>query len=140
MDQQFTMTIGSDVAEIPGVTARLDEVMQVSRFSNEAILDTQLAVEEAITNIIIHGYRVTGGKIEISFISDSNRVEIQIADSAPRFDPLSVPEPNLDRPLEERSIGGLGIFLIRQVMDEVTYQYRDGKNILALVKKREWVS
>jgi anti-sigma regulatory factor (Ser/Thr protein kinase) len=54
MDQQFGMRIGSDVAETPEVSAWLEEVMQGSGFSQEAILDTQLAVEEAISNVIVH--------------------------------------------------------------------------------------
>jgi len=56
-------------------------------------------------------------------------------DAAPRFDPLSVPEPDLDSDLENRRIGGLGIFLIRQLMDEVSYRYKDWKNILVLIKR-----
>ena len=136
MDQQFGMIIGSDIAEIPEVSAWLEEVMRGSGFTEEAILDTQLAVEEAITNVIVHGYKEPGGEVEITSHVNSDRVKVEIADTAPRFDPLSMPEPDLDGSIEERRIGGLGVFLIRQVMDGVSYRYENGKNILVLIKNR----
>ena len=136
MDQQFGMIIGSDIAEIPEVSAWLEEVMLGSGFTEETILDTQLAVEEAITNVIVHGYKEPGGEVVITCHVNSDRVEVEIADTAPRFDPLSMPEPDLDGSIEERRIGGLGVFLIRQVMDGVSYRYENGKNILVLIKNR----
>jgi serine/threonine-protein kinase RsbW len=136
MDQQFGMTIGSDIAEIPKVSAWLEEVMRGSGFSEEAILDTQLAVEEAITNVIVHGYKEPGGVVEITSHVNSDRVKVEIADTAPRFDPLSMPVPDLDGSIEERRIGGLGVFLIRQVMDGVSYRYENGRNILLMTKNR----
>jgi len=136
MDQQFGMIIGSDIAEIPEVSAWLEEVMRVAGFTEEAILDTQLAVEEAITNVIVHGYKEPGGEVVITCHVNSDRVEVEIADTAPRFDPLSMPVPDLDGSIEERRIGGLGVFLIRQVMDGVSYRYENGKNILVMTKNR----
>ena len=136
MDQQFGITIGSDIAEIPEVSAWLEEVMQASGFSEEAILDTQLAVEEAITNVIVHGYKKPGGEVSITCHISSDCLEVEIADTAPRFDPLSIPEPNIESSIDQRSIGGLGVFLIRQVMDGVSYRYENGKNILVLTKRR----
>ena len=136
MDQQFGMRIGSDVAEIPEVSAWLEEVMLGSGFTEEAILDTQLAAEEAITNVIVHGYKEPGGEIVITCHVSSDHIKIEIGDTAPRFDPLSIPEPELESTIEKRTIGGLGIFLIRQVMDEVSYRYENGKNILVLTKRK----
>jgi serine/threonine-protein kinase RsbW len=136
MDKTFELVIDSDIEKIPEISALLGEEMQTSGFGSEIILDTQLAVEEAITNVINHGYKKTGGKIEVSSRISPERIEVQIMDTAPRFNPLSVPEPELDSAIEDRNIGGLGIFLIRQVMDEVSYRFEDGKNILSLTKKR----
>jgi serine/threonine-protein kinase RsbW len=136
MDRLFEITIGSDIAEIPEISARLEAGMQRYGFHAEDILDTQLAVEEAVTNVIFHGYRKGGGKISVTCRIGADRVEVQIADSAPRFDPLSIPEPELDASIEERKVGGLGVYLIRRVMDEISYRYENGKNILVLMKKR----
>jgi serine/threonine-protein kinase RsbW len=136
MDQTFELTIGSDITEIPAVSIRLDSAMKAAGFSQEAILDTQLAVEEAITNVIVHGYKNSGCGITIICRVTLNRAEIQLMDSAPAFNPLSLPEPDIEADVEERQIGGLGIYLLRQVMDEISYRYEDGKNILVLVKQR----
>jgi len=136
MDHSFELIIDSDIEEIPKVSALLDEEMQTYGFGREEILDTQLAVEEAITNVINHGYKKPGGEIIVSCRISPDRIEVQIIDAAPRFDPLSVPEPELDSTIEDREAGGLGVFLIRQVMDEISYRYENGKNILVLIKRR----
>ncbi|HET6581394.1 MAG TPA: ATP-binding protein [Methanoregula sp.] len=136
MDKTLELVMDSTIEKIPEISALLGEEMQTLGFCSEIILDTQLAVEEAITNIINHGYKKTGGKIIVSSRINPERIEVQIIDTAPRFNPLSVPEPDLDSTIEDRNIGGLGIFLIRQLMDEVSYRYEDGKNILVLTKKR----
>jgi len=136
MDETFELVIDANVEKVPEISALLGEEMETFGFGSEIILDTQLAVEEVITNIIKHGYKKPGGEIIVSSRISPERIEVQIMDTAPRFNPLSVPEPELDSTIEDRNIGGLGIFLIRQVMDEVTYRYEDGKNILSLTKKR----
>jgi len=137
METSFELTIGSEIGEIPAVSARLEEAMGQNGFSPEEILDTQLAVEEVITNIIVHGYRKAGCPIALGLRFASGGIEIRISDAAPPFDPLSIPEPELGSNIDERKIGGLGIFLVRQVMDKLAYRYEGGKNILTMVKKRE---
>ena len=136
MDPLFELTIGSEIEEIPKISALLDECMHTYGFGEEEILDTQLAVEEAVTNVIVHGYKKLGGEIIVSCQISPDRIKVQITDAAPRFDPLTVPEPELDGSIEDRDVGGLGVFLIRQVMDEIFYRYENGKNILVLIKRR----
>ena len=134
MDTAFSLKITSDINHIPEVSEKLEGTMLAGGFSGEEILDTQLAVEEAITNVIVHGYGNAGGEIRISCHVADGKVVVQISDSAPPFDPLSLPEPDLDAEVNERRIGGLGIYLLRQVMDDIAYQFLDGKNILTLTK------
>lgn len=136
MDPSFALTIGSDISEIPAVSARFEEGMDAYGFAPEEVLDTQLAVEEVITNIIVHGYRRPGGEIHLSCRFTGNKIEIRITDAAPRFDPLSIPEPDLDADIDDRRIGGLGIYLVRQVMDTIAYRYENGKNILTMEKRK----
>jgi len=138
MNNPFVLTIRADLNEIPAVSTALEEAMKDHSFEEEEILDTQLAVEEAITNVIVHGYEENGeqGEIVITCRATKGRVEIQIEDTAPPFDPLSLPEPDLTASIEDRKIGGLGIFLIRQVMDGIVYRYENNKNILVLVKRK----
>jgi serine/threonine-protein kinase RsbW len=136
MDPSFEVTIGSDVGEIPAVSARLEEAMGAYGFSPENILDTQLAVEEVITNVIVHGYRGPGNIIHLSCRFTGDLAEIRVSDSAPRFDPLLLPEPELDADIENRKIGGLGIYLVRQVMDSLSYSYENNMNVLTMQKKK----
>ncbi len=136
MDQSFEMKIGSDIREIPAVSRRLEDTMGASGFSSEEILDTQLAVEEVVTNIIVHGYKKAGCPVEISCRFIPGAAMIRIADSAPPFDPLSIPEPDLGGDIDKRRIGGLGIYLLRRIMDGISYRYENGRNILTMEKRR----
>jgi serine/threonine-protein kinase RsbW len=135
-ENPVSLTIPSDINEIPRVSSALEAVMSNHGFPEEDILDTQLAVEEAVTNIILHGYRDGSGEILVLCRASRGIVEIQLEDRAPAFNPLSLPEPDLAGDIEDRQIGGLGIFLVRRVMDEILYRYEDGKNILVLIKRK----
>jgi len=128
------IVIPAKMDEVAKVTADIGEILQAQGFSLEAIGDVQLAVEEVIVNIIKHGYRGKEGSIGVCCKASSQKATIEISDSAPAFNPLSLPEPDITEGIEERGIGGLGVFLVRQVMDIVTYRHKDHKNILTLVK------
>jgi serine/threonine-protein kinase RsbW len=130
------------------VAARVENLAEIRRFVEETIaamgvdpslfLKLQLAVDEAATNIIIHGYHGQPGMIEIEIQRKRKNLAICLRDRAAPFDPTRVPPPNLETPLEERELGGLGVYLIRQAMDQVTYRPRPGGgNELTLVKKLE---
>jgi serine/threonine-protein kinase RsbW len=136
MKRSFELTIKAEINEIPRVSAALENVMQAHSFSNEDILDTQLAVEEIVTNIIMHGYEGHTGEIRITANTALGTIEIRIEDNAPRFNPLSVPDPDLTTDLPDRRPGGLGIFLSRKVMNDVIYRNEKGKNILVLIKRK----
>ncbi len=136
MEAPVVLTIDSAIDEIPVVSERLETLMSGAGFSPEAVLDTQLAVEEAITNVIVHGYKQKGNEIRIACQLIDGAIVIRITDSAPPFNPLSLPTPDLDSDVNERRIGGLGIYLIRRVMDGVEYAYEGGNNVFTLTKKR----
>jgi serine/threonine-protein kinase RsbW len=135
-ERPITLTLQSDINEIPRLSSALHVLMHDHGFLKEDILDTQLAVEEAVTNIIMHGYKDARGEITVLCRASRGIVEIQLEDRAAPFDPLSLPEPDLTGDIEDRKIGGLGFFLIRQVMDEIIYRHEDGKNILVMIKRK----
>jgi len=135
-ERSLSLNMKSDINEIPAISSALESLMEESGFPGEDILDTQLAVEEVVTNIITHGYESTEGTIAVVCRAGPDAIEIRLEDHAPPFDPLSLPEPDLDADIEDRQIGGLGIFLTRQVMNDVRYHFEDGKNILTLTKKK----
>lgn len=137
-EHMAALSIRSDINEIPRVSDLIESVMQGHQFPGEDILDTQLAVEEVVTNVIMHGYGEAGGEIlvALAYHAEAGAMEIRIEDSAAPFDPLTLPEPDISLDIDERKIGGLGIFLTRQVMDDIQYRYEGNKNVLILTKKR----
>ena len=122
---------------IPRISSEIGLFMHDTGFPDPQILDMQLAIEEAVTNSIRHGYRGNPGDITIHCESGPELMTVVIIDNAPAFNPLSMPQPDTSSPLEERKTGGLGIYLLRQVTDSVAYRYESGKNILTLTKRKK---
>lgn len=122
---------------IPQIQFEIEQCMRSGSFSDEQILDMQLAVEEAITNIVLHGYAGEPGRIAVHGEADADRATIEISDRAPAYNPLSQADPDVTLGLDKRRIGGLGVFLIRRVTDDVTYRFNDGKNVLRLIKLKQ---
>jgi anti-sigma regulatory factor (Ser/Thr protein kinase) len=114
-------------------------------FQLKEILSMVLAVEEAVTNIVMHGYRGINGNISLKADFDGSKVTITIEDSGVPFDPMKSKistvvddngdqVPSIKAGLEDRPIGGLGIHLIKSSVDDVEYTFYDGKNSLKLMK------
>ena len=114
-----------------------EEARQVG-FSDKEIYAIQLAADEASTNIIEHAYAgVKDGKIEIDCTVTDKEIKIVLRDQGAAFNPASVPEPNVKADLSDRKIGGLGMYLMRKLMDEVFYESStDEGNILTMVKRK----
>jgi anti-sigma regulatory factor (Ser/Thr protein kinase) len=112
---------------------------QEAALSDRDIYAVQLAADEASTNIIQHAYGGEGeAEIEIECEVLPGKLTIIFRDQGKSFDPSSVPEPNVKASLSERKVGGLGMYLIRNLMDEVRYiPAVDGGNTLTLVKQSE---
>ncbi len=106
-------------------------------FSDKEIYAIQLAADEASSNIIEHAYAgMTGGKLEIDLSTTDKMLKIVMRDQGKPFDPSSVPEPNVKADLSERKIGGLGMYLMRKLMDEVSYKSSSERgNILTMIKR-----
>ncbi|KAA3626798.1 MAG: ATP-binding protein [Proteobacteria bacterium] len=101
-----------------------------------ALSDLKVAVDEAVTNIVLHGYGGEGGPLSIRVEADGGDVHITIRDRAEPFDPSAQPAPRLEEPLNKRAIGGMGLFLVRKMTDDVRFVPLDDKgNELRLVKR-----
>ena len=94
----------------------------------------RLSIEEAVENIVRYAYERGDGWIEASTNNDGKSLEIVLKDAGKPFDPLDRPDPDLTLSVEERQIGGLGIYLCKQLMDSISYSYKDGCNILTMKK------
>ncbi len=113
------------------------EQARAAGLDERAIHHCYLAVDEACTNIVEHGYGPACDFciIEVHCHRDDNALTITIIDDSPAFDPLMRPDPDPAAPLSERGEGGWGIFFIKKLMDSVTYTYEDRHNRLVMVKK-----
>lgn len=127
------------------ITNNLDEIGTLAEFieelgaelslSMETTMHINLALEEAVSNIIMYAYpQEEAHDIILKASATESQLIFLLTDNGLSFDPTSAPEVNLDIPAEERQIGGLGIFLIRRIMNEVTYQRLDGENHLTMKK------
>jgi len=132
----------SHVLTVPGEVGRLAEVRAFvrdstrGRIASRLVEDLVCAVDEAVTNVIVHGYQGTSGPVEIEVSGDSDTLEVRIADRAIPFDPTTAPEPDLDLPLERRPLGKMGVHLMREFADELRYTpRRGGGNEITLVKR-----
>ncbi len=95
-----------------------------------------LALEELITNIFNYAYDQAGPRdIRVRFLIDGDCLQIEVEDDGKPFDPLERPEPDISLPLDDKPIGGLGIYLVRRSMDEVQYRRHAGKNLLVMRKR-----
>ncbi len=127
------------------VEASLDALAKISDFIAEqaraagldehAVWEVQLAVDEAATNVIQHGYAETSGVVKVIAGTRGDEFQVFIYDSGRRFDPDTVPEPDLVSPLEERRTGGLGLYLMRKLMDRVDFRFNEGENVVMMTKR-----
>ncbi len=125
---------------LENVSAACDFVVEQAReagLDERAIHHCYLAVDEACTNIIEHGYPQPCGDcvIDVFCRRDQQALTITVVDDSPEFDPMLHPDPDPKAPLVERGVGGWGIFFIKKLMDSVNYSYEGGRNRLVMVKK-----
>lgn len=126
------------------ISAKLEKIPILSKFMGNSMLkfgagdydqfQVQLAVEEAVTNIIKHGSLEVNDKISIKCQKKDNEIHIIIEDPGKPFNQKDVCEPDLKISPLKRDPGGLGIYFIKKYMDKIDYNYKDGKNILTLIK------
>lgn len=130
------LIVKSSTDNLANVREFTRKAAEESGFSEEIVGKIILAVDEACTNIIKHAYKFSpDGKIVISIKFDSAKFMISIIDEGIHFNPNSVPEPNIVEYYKQKKIGGLGIFLMKKLMDEVKYSTITGnKNQVILVK------
>ena len=102
----------------------------------QRLMQLELAVEEAVVNICLYAYEVPPGEVLVRVDAGEKRFVVELIDEGVPFDPLAVEEPDLRAAAEERAVGGLGIFLVRRVMDEVSYTRAGSRNVLRLVIHR----
>jgi serine/threonine-protein kinase RsbW len=136
MNIKHLLSITADLRNLAAIRHHVEETAITLGIDAGTICDLLLAVDEAVCNIILHGHKGKPESIEIEIEHGGDRLIIRLRDNAPPFDPTRIPPPDLTLPLEQRAVGGLGIHLMRQVMDEVHHRILpQGGNELTLVKR-----
>ncbi|MDD3037410.1 ATP-binding protein [Bacteroides sp.] len=127
--------ISNQLSEIAGLAIFIEELGEELSLSVETTMNINLALEEAIANIIMYAYPPQEQHdIILKVTITENQLIFLLTDNGLSFDPTQVEEVDLSLSIEERPIGGLGIFLIRSIMNEVSYQRLDGENHLIMKK------
>lgn len=136
MTNHFSLTVTANLENLAKIRQFVEQTSATLGLEATVMYEVQLAVDEAATNIITHGYRDQGGNIEIAVSQEGDALIVQLRDEATPFDPTSVPPPDLTKPLAERAIGGMGVYLMHQTMDEVNHRVTSvGGNELTLIKR-----
>jgi anti-anti-sigma factor len=138
MGPGFQIAFGVDPGAVPKVVAAFGEFAEAYALPTAVRRSLQVALDEFVYNPIVYGFAKRGtGEGEVRVELDGGVVRVTITDDGPPFDPLAYADPDTDLSVEKREIGGLGIHLVRQMMDGVSYRYEGERNIVVLVKRLE---
>ncbi|HYI22711.1 MAG TPA: ATP-binding protein [Candidatus Limnocylindrales bacterium] len=129
------LRIRADVSELAHVRQFIRDRSRLAGANRQTTDDMVQAVDELVTNSIVHGYKGGQGAIEVEVDIRDPSLIVRLRDRARAFDPTSVAPKDTSVPLSERPAGGMGIHLSREMTDEMTYQRIDGQNETTLVKK-----
>lgn len=128
-------TFTAEDSEFPEVSSYVEDWLEEHDCPMKAAMQISVALEEIFVNVAHYAYPNPPGQLDIGLDCADNTVTMQFIDSGTPFDPLAKEDPDVTLSVEERRIGGLGIFMVKKTMDHVSYEYKDGKNMLTIVKK-----
>ena len=135
MTPQSSLILPNDVDTIPQLNEYIDCICEENGIDMEIAMSLNLAIEEAVVNVMSYAYPDGAqGEVKIESGVDPNQITFVITDNGIPFDPTAKEDVDVTLSAEERPIGGLGIHLIRQIMTHISYERKDGKNILTLSK------
>lgn len=138
MTATLELVLKNDMAEHARLAAALDEWAGEQGIDPALATSFELAFDEILANITSYAYDdEEEHAIEVACRWDGETLRAEVVDDGRPFDPLAAPDPDLEAGLDEREVGGLGLFLVRQLMDEVGYRREAGRNRLSFAKKRQ---
>jgi serine/threonine-protein kinase RsbW len=135
VDHRLFLTLRSSLAEVERLSREFGRFADEHDLAPDVRHGMSLALEEIVTNVICHGYQERADQVvTVEVALGPGQVTARVEDTAPAFDPLQVPAPDVTTPLEQRRPGGLGIYLARKALDDLHYARIGGKNRLDLRK------
>lgn len=131
------LNITATIENIETVTAFVNEQLEAYDCPMKAQMQIDIAIDELFGNIAHYAYNpeVGNATVRVEVVEDPLAVIITFIDNGIPYDPLAKEDPNIKLSAEERQIGGLGIYMVKKTMDEITYEYKDGQNILKIKKE-----
>ena len=136
MKNELSVRLNNNMKEIRRLKREFNKFGEFHQLPQKVFANMHVALDEVLTNIVNYGYRdEKEHQIDVHFRLRSNMIEVEVIDDARPFNILEVNEPVTQKPFEEKSIGGLGIHLVKNLMDEVEYHRRKGLNQLFLRTK-----
>ncbi len=133
---QFSISIPNSHSEIRNLRKIFDEFANKNSLTENVRRDVQLALDELVTNIIDYGYNDNEeDAIEVGLNLSEDCLTLEIVDNASEYNLLEKEDPDITKSIDNKSIGGLGIFLVKQLMTDVKYERTDGKNRVTLIKE-----
>ncbi len=132
---QRELALNATMADMPAILSFVETACLDAAVDPTLLFDLQLAVEEACSNVIEHAYCGRGGHLRVRFEIANGDVVITLHDQGRAFDPERVAAPNTTQPLSKRPVGGLGLHLMRNLMDEVRFAFAPGHNTLVMIKR-----
>ena len=134
-ERQMKLRIANDLAELSRVAESVEEFCAGLGLPPGCAFKLNVAIEELLTNTISYGYDDSARhELAIDITREGETIVTELSDDARPFDPLNAPPPDLESAIEDRRIGGLGVHLVKTLMDDVAYAYRDGRNHITLRK------
>ena len=138
MSERLSLHIKNDLFEIKRMAEELEDWCHDQSISEDIAFQLDLVLDEMVSNVIRHGIKDSGQHIiQVNLHRDGQQLTLEIEDDGVPFNPFDAPVPDITKPIEERRPGGLGVFLVRQMMDSLDYERRNGKNYLLIKKSLE---
>ena len=136
MESPLSLVLRNDLSELERMAQAVSAWCRGNGVSAEAEYQINLALDEIVSNVIRHGWKDEGEhQLLVQVSRTESELTVEVEDDAAPFNPLEAPAPDITKPLEERPVGGLGIHLVRQIMDGLEYRRHDGKNLLVMKRK-----
>ncbi len=132
------ITLKNDLVEIERLAGCVRDFGRENQLPEDLVWEIRLVLEEIVTNIISYGYEDRADHaIDVNLVTSEQDITLRVRDDARPFNPLAQPVPDLEIPIEDRGIGGLGIHIVREIMDEIDYKREDNGNLLVMTRHKQ---
>lgn len=135
-----SLTLNAELVSLETVTDFVNRFMESCGYGAKFQMQVDIVVEEIYANICNYAYPDGAGDVTVDIAAEPERLTLAFTDSGFEYNPLEKEDPDITLSAEEREIGGLGVFMVKQIMDEVTYRRLDGKNVLSAAKYTDTTS